>query len=442
MNLIIPDYQRPYKWTEVHVNQLVGDILHHMAIGKKRYRLGTIVLYQNIKNEDEIVDGQQRLLSLSMMCYYLGEEQLPELLNKEFSDISLENLKHNADHIKKRIDSLEKNEKGNLKKFFLEQCELVCVTLNDISEAFQFFDSQNSRGKGLETYDLLKAFHLREMQGVSEKEINECVENWENQAKDKPDNNMPNLKTIINDVLFPLRRWAKGDFAFEFTKEHINVFKGVNFHNHHYPHIAGLRAVEHTVISLDVNLVRLWGGQPIQGYPFQINQVIINGKRFFEYIQHHSKEYKNIFLSKNKIIDDCLDKYKYEDHGRSGDELNKKLFFISVFSYCDKFNNYKLSDIVDKCFRWSYFLRVCNPRISNESINNYVQNRSGDDYWHESLIKLINNAVHPTEIMNFYIIPPIESKQKGRDVKGISDIKDKDGSILTEGLITKLGWKK
>lgn len=45
-----------------------------------------------------------------------------------------------------------------------------CCNYKDISEAFQFFDSQNARGKALYPHDLLKAYHLREMAGVSEEE--------------------------------------------------------------------------------------------------------------------------------------------------------------------------------------------------------------------------------------------------------------------------------
>ncbi|MGC6756730.1 hypothetical protein ACP0GT_25630, partial [Escherichia coli] len=46
--------------------------------------------------------------------------------------------------------------------FLLNRCQVVCFVLQDISEAFQFFDSQNARGRDLAPHDLLKAFHLRE----------------------------------------------------------------------------------------------------------------------------------------------------------------------------------------------------------------------------------------------------------------------------------------
>ena len=65
--------------------------------------------------------------------------------------------------------------------FFYQKCQVVKVVLYDVSEAFQFFDSQNARGVDLAPHDLLKAFHLREMQNnVSEKKQTKIVETWEN----------------------------------------------------------------------------------------------------------------------------------------------------------------------------------------------------------------------------------------------------------------------
>lgn len=88
-SLSIPDYQRPYKWREFHVNQLLEDIIQHRH--QSRYRLGTIVSYKNRHNSpaEEIVDGQQRLLTLSLLCALLDEKQeycSPSLLRHAFNN--------------------------------------------------------------------------------------------------------------------------------------------------------------------------------------------------------------------------------------------------------------------------------------------------------------------------------------------------------------------
>ncbi|MGL4747588.1 MAG: DUF262 domain-containing protein, partial [Shewanella sp.] len=90
--LAIPSYQRPYKWQPKHVNQLIDDVLTHRS--KQCYRLGTVVLHKDDNATDEelnIVDGQQRLLTLTLLCKLLddagdnnGEFSAP-LLEQEFA---------------------------------------------------------------------------------------------------------------------------------------------------------------------------------------------------------------------------------------------------------------------------------------------------------------------------------------------------------------------
>ena len=150
-SLSIPEYQRPYKWAASHVNQLLDDVIKHKH--KKSYRLGTVVLHKDVDNTDvgylNIVDGQQRLLTLTLICHFLDSSHLVsiKLLEHSFdSNTSKENLQHNAAIISSRLNQLSKEEKEELTDFLLNKCELIKVVLDDLSEAFQFFDSQNSRG--------------------------------------------------------------------------------------------------------------------------------------------------------------------------------------------------------------------------------------------------------------------------------------------------------
>ena len=69
----IPDYQRPYKWQKHHVSQLFNDLLLHFEQGKQ-YRIGTVVFHQHDNNhvkKNDIVDGQQRLITLSLLLLLL-----------------------------------------------------------------------------------------------------------------------------------------------------------------------------------------------------------------------------------------------------------------------------------------------------------------------------------------------------------------------------------
>ena len=235
IRLVIPTYQRPYKWQAHHVNQLLDDLIRHQY--KPSYRLGTVVLYQESNDQQNpklmaIVDGQQRLLTLTLISHLLANQLdnqdlcRPTLLETGFtSTTSINNLRHNAATVESRLRQLSKADQAELADFLLHKCELIQVVLNDLSEAFQFFDSQNARGKALAPHDLLKAFHLREMFSNTEQERTACVEHWENSI-DPENHHTPALHSMMGDVLFRIRRWVDGESAKRFSRHHIGVFKG------------------------------------------------------------------------------------------------------------------------------------------------------------------------------------------------------------------------
>jgi uncharacterized protein with ParB-like and HNH nuclease domain len=81
---IIPDFQRPYKWDEEKCETLWDDISNFFIEKKdnEEYFLGTIVTCKGDedKNLIEIIDGQQRIISLFLLlrAFYKKLEKMPE----------------------------------------------------------------------------------------------------------------------------------------------------------------------------------------------------------------------------------------------------------------------------------------------------------------------------------------------------------------------------
>lgn len=74
LKFVIPEYQRPYAWTEDQVQTLFDDLAEFTRDVPKddsddnsTYFLGTIVSYENDNREQEIIDGQQRITSLFLL---------------------------------------------------------------------------------------------------------------------------------------------------------------------------------------------------------------------------------------------------------------------------------------------------------------------------------------------------------------------------------------
>ncbi|AWE08576.1 hypothetical protein DCE79_14890 [Lysinibacillus sp. 2017] len=65
---IIPEYQRPYAWSDEQIQTLFEDLVEYTENNNEStYFLGTIVSFENESNEQEIIDGQQRITSLFIL---------------------------------------------------------------------------------------------------------------------------------------------------------------------------------------------------------------------------------------------------------------------------------------------------------------------------------------------------------------------------------------
>lgn len=72
--LSIPIYQRPYKWTARNAIQLLDDIIDAKNNNKEKYRVGTLILHKSKDNgQYDIVDGQQRIITFSLLLAALGK---------------------------------------------------------------------------------------------------------------------------------------------------------------------------------------------------------------------------------------------------------------------------------------------------------------------------------------------------------------------------------
>ncbi|QEY26428.1 DUF262 domain-containing protein [Neisseria zalophi] len=426
--LSIPSYQRPYKWTEKNIHQLFSDISTHKD--KSEYRLGTIVFHQNEGRKD-IVDGQQRIITLLLIIKALAEnekfkdcEKLKKRAEvaKNFkfkSDISKKHIINNYLEIKRLISRPDFTQ--DHVNFLLDKCKVVTFTLTNISEAFQFFDSQNARGLDLQPHDLLKAYHLRAFGSNDEEQKKLAVQKWEKcSSKD--------LAKLFSNYLYPIRRWLNGYTAYSFKKENIDLFKGVNLaqDKRRYPYIRQLEIVYDFFESDQKQNENI-------NFPFQLDQPVINGRYFFKMIGHYfdvEKKYKVETLKSNMInkLDNSatiiLNTLKnYEGRGRTGDQYVRNLFECLMVYYIDKFGLADISRAIEKAFIWAYSLRLKRYAVSWDSINKYVLENN--------MFKRLKEAVEPADFLGYPlpIIKKVEATKMG-DIESL--FKDRKYLLKTD----------
>jgi hypothetical protein len=276
------------------------------------------------------------------------------------------------------MDNLEdEKEKNALCDFIRNNCELIVVITNDVSEAFQFFDSQNSRGKKLYPHDLLKAYHLREMNELDESITEKTVKMWEDLDQKK-------LSGLFSDYLFRIKEWIKGNRAFQLNEQNIEKFKGITLQDN-FPYAQFYKsAFAYSELVNNSAMPFVSGSRNLKA--FQLDTPIIAGKPFFDYAKHYfdvlkdiqdNSKYVGYFINGNEIVK-TLDLPKYKNG--VGNKITRLLFDTTILLYVDRFCPEKptkedldlLEQFVVFAFVWSYSLRAQYTNLGWQSAQNYV----------------------------------------------------------------------
>jgi hypothetical protein len=423
LRLQIPDYQRPYRWQAFHVNQLIDDLLFHR--NQQRYRLGTVVLHaytaRDGQRRHDIVDGQQRLLTLVLLCHQLDRHatrDYPLLTTAFTSNVTIAGLRHNAAVLRQRLGALSDGDRAQLRAFVLDRCELIRVTLDDLNEAFQFFDAQNARGVALRPHDLLKAYHLREFEPDDEAACSACVGAWEDSVN--PADGGPGLEFIIGSILFRLRRWATGRSAHTFTRKDIAVFKGISLRVHDYRYVTPMRRLD----SLHRQTEAQSRGHGETAYPYLVDQVMLDGPHFFRFVQHYRNAYTTLFGGAKPQLTPLLATLRsYEGRGRTGDRYIWQLFACAVLYYYDKFGDADLERAASLCFAWAYRVRLAQARVDLATIDNAARHPDG-------IIAVIRHAIHPRDVTSLIIAPLERAKIGAKKVGELVTVFDQLGYLI------------
>ena len=207
----VPLYQRPYAWTTEHVEELLDDLLDAMKRDSDApYFLGSIVLIKSADNaKSEVVDGQQRLTTLTMLLCVLRDmssddkldgfirqagneyrgtedrfrlsarrrdrsffeekiqrmhslEDFLQLDPVEFSD-SQTHIFENVRYLRTELLKLDDRERRKFAGYIAQRCFLVVVSASDGESARRIFSVMNNRGLDLSPTDVLKAVVLDAM---------------------------------------------------------------------------------------------------------------------------------------------------------------------------------------------------------------------------------------------------------------------------------------
>ncbi|OFC36815.1 DUF262 domain-containing protein [Acidithiobacillus caldus] len=423
--LHIPPYQRPYSWRPETALQMLDDLRE--ACGQSNdvpYVLGAVILHRDKEDVLNVVDGQQRLLTLRILLNLLDNP-------RAYVNIIIENSK-GAPLIVRVITALRREigssqrvladsggqnsaertsaRTDHLARFIRDRCQLIRIETDDIDEAFRIFDSQNYRGKPLAPHDLLKAYHLRVMRDDAPAMKAALVADWE-AAGDEA------LGRLFSIYLYRIARWLRGESAPQFTAQDIELFKGIDPSRGHTPY-----ARYHGTAQLAAGMLSE-SMKPCQGQTdaptsartamharFPLDAPWLAGRSFFERIAFLLDELNCLA---QEAFEGDYKKFTFYDwetaakeesnlkpaHGRCPElkesPANRRyryvceLYLAAALYYTNKFGVEAFREARDRLFAWAYAARWNLLRVQYRSIDNLAR---GKDAPEESLFARIRNA--------------------------------------------------
>ena len=188
----IPRYQRNYAWGNKEICQLIQDVADNVK-QNSTYYIGTLVVHENQSAGCiEIIDGQQRFTTLTIiMCFLKKDDEYKKKVDtswytsmnlhfqsRDISSRTLEFLfqgyKTDYEELNTDIISAYNDVKNNLKKiltesaltveqfcdYFFNKVEILSVQVPEDTDLNHYFEIMNTRGVQLEKHEILKASFL------------------------------------------------------------------------------------------------------------------------------------------------------------------------------------------------------------------------------------------------------------------------------------------
>jgi hypothetical protein len=349
--LSIPDYQRSYSWKSSHVLDLLKDTFGRFE-RTTPYLMGTVILH-GTKQTLDIVDGQQRLVTLTVLLHELGAppDSLP-LLKGKFNADSAKVIRNARKTIREFLKGNADEKKAAFRERLLAQGQaclqfmvLILSGENALDRAYTFFDSVNSKGKPLRDFDLLKANHLMfippEQEALASNHNDEWLRRDESHAH------------LFSTILRRIRMWSReqdrdskrerpdyNEFCAEVEPEDLTDAEH-KFNRYMQPVTfrSWRRMGDKIVLSMDYPVL---DGEAL--IPTQITQTIEGGDAFFLYAKRYHELYETLFKNDSDRLSTAVSFVRnLAEH--IDNQYLQNAFRAVMLLYVDKFGEERLIEV-------------------------------------------------------------------------------------------------
>ena len=229
--IMVPPYQRAYSWTDEQIEELLRDLSDAMREKEAEYFLGTVVLTKHQAGQHAVIDGQQRLATISILVcairnhfYAIGDAERADELHRDYlakkelrglsetphlTLMASDNGFYESHILPKPSPTAKAKGKKSLPasnarletalrlctehvstlaktthtpavvlldwiEYLNDKAKVIVVEVNDEAAAYTIFEVLNDRGLELSVSDLLKNFIFR----VAGDKVSEAQAHW------------------------------------------------------------------------------------------------------------------------------------------------------------------------------------------------------------------------------------------------------------------------
>lgn len=428
--LAVDTYQRGFVWSDDKIRQLVNDLTAYQADAapKPPYYMGTILLHRNKdKKKHFIIDGQQRLTALCVLHQQLTKS-MPGNCALTYSPKS-------ARRIRAAVGIFRDHDRSPSNEIF-SQLVFTVIWVERVDLAFTFFDTQNNRGVPLHATDLLKAYHLRAVDGssVERKEALQtlCAQRWEGIQQGAPvmSHDQEFAPSLFTKFLWRARYWSGGrviygdhDALMEEFQKHTWKSDGdqatIPLYRSRYNRLGTALTMTRDGHS-EIHTNRISLSPKAEDLPFAIRQPIQKGIGFFLYADKYSALLRRLAVEHTYSNEVRRFREVYENLLMANSLFLREIFLLSSLMYTDQFDDEKLWEFSLWLEHALGAIRLEKQQVRYEAAQNFFKHDA------LNLLDVIASGFRPDQVIDYlkthhlhretYASEAIES---GKGVQGI-----------------------
>lgn len=427
--LAVDTYQRGFVWNNDKIRQLSDDLISYQdgADPQPPYYMGTILIHRNVDRKKHfIIDGQQRLTALCILHHQI-KGHLPDNCKLTYSPKSERRIRAAASVFQEPV-----RPSGTV----FDQIVFTVICVDRVDLAFTFFDTQNNRGVPLHATDLLKAYHLRAVDGafVERKEALQtlCAQRWEGIQQGAPvmSHDQEFAPSLFTKFLWRSRYWTGKRVVYgahdalmeEFQRQtlksegdHATIPLYRSRHNRLGTALT-MNRYGHSVIHTK----RISLSPKAEDLPFAIRQPIHKGIGFFLYADKYAALLRRLVVEQTDSNEILRFRVVYQQMMMANSLFLREVFLLASLMYTDQFDDEKIWEFSLWLEHALGAIRLEKQQVRYEAAQNFFKQNT------QNLLDVIANSYRAEQIIAYlkkhHVHPNIyanETIETGKGVQGI-----------------------